>query len=363
MADLSRDTLQGDPQSPDAQADAAHLARAALARDPTTVSAAATLGLLAELRGDLRNARRDFRYAEWLSRRDLPTELWLLEDAVRRADVRGALRHYDIALRTQAGADEILFPVLASASLDPNVAQDLATTLRMGPPWRDEFFTFLANNTSKPPVTADFFEMLGRDHVHIADDARATLIVRLIAAQEQEVAWRYYATIRAGTDRRYSRDPIFTTELTMPTPFDWIAATDAGIAVTIQRGAASGAATFSAVPSVGGPLLRQLQLLPPGRYRIDGTSEGIEQAEAETPYWLLQCVGDGRDLGRVTVPNSAKNGGRFHGEFQVDTGCLVQSLELVARPSSALGGLSGAITRVALSPVGRGSGPERGRQR
>ncbi|OQW43928.1 MAG: hypothetical protein A4S16_05445 [Proteobacteria bacterium SG_bin6] len=354
LAELSRQSLQQAAQSAADQGEAERLARLALRRDPTAVSAVATLGLLAELKGDLVGARRDFSYAERLSRRDLAAELWLIEDAVRREEVPDALRHYDIALRTQAGANEILFPVLVNASLEPAVAQQLAKRLRLRPAWGDEFFGYLANNTSKPQVTVDLFLTLARQHVPVTEAAQSTLLARLIGAHELEAAWRYFTTIRPGLDRTRSRDPAFTANIAVPTPFDWIPAGDAGISVTVQRGASSGAAVFSAVPSVGGNLLQQVQLLPPGRYRIEGISEGIDQAKHEQPYWLLQCIADGRELGRVIVTNSAEQNGHFGGEIEVDRNCNAQSLILVARPSSALGGLSGMITRIELLPLSLG---------
>ncbi|MFV3517295.1 hypothetical protein ACNJD8_22045, partial [Mycobacterium tuberculosis] len=74
------------------------IARQALVQDPTAVAAVATLGINAQLRGDTGPARRIFAYANQLSRRDLRTQLWAIEDAVSRNDIPGVLNNYDIAL-------------------------------------------------------------------------------------------------------------------------------------------------------------------------------------------------------------------------------------------------------------------------
>ena len=348
--DLARVQLQAAPQSTANQDEARRLAVAALLREPTAVSGAATLGLLAELRGDLAQARRDFGFAQRLSRRDLSSELWLIEDAVRRGDVAEALRHYDIALRTQAGATDILYPVLARASVDPAIMPLLGNRLLTRPPWTESFIVFLANATDQPEVVAGLFERLQRRGLAINALAQSTLVGKLLAAKQVDGAWAYYASLHPGAERSRSRDPNFSATADVPTAFDWQASRDAGVSVSIQRGASSGVATFSAAPTVGGTLIQQLQLLPPGRYSLVGRSEGIDQAPEDRPYWLLQCTADGRELGRLILPNSAERGGRFAGEFQIDAACPVQMLMLVARPSTAAAGLSGAITQVQIGP-------------
>lgn len=350
LAGRARQRLQEAPESTDAQHDALSLAKVALLREPTAVSAVATLGLLAELGGDLPAARRRFGYAERLSRRDLPTELWLIEDAVRREDISGALQHYDVALRTQAGSSDILFPVLAKASVDSSVASALGRKLMSRPPWGDMFLVFLANGTADPVATMRFYVDLSRRHLVIPQTARSALVSRLIDSRKVHDAWAYYVTFHPGADPRRSRDPRFTASIETPTAFDWTTSNDPGVTANIQRGAGSGVAAFSAAPTVGGILMQQTQLLPPGRYRIEGVSEGIDQQPDERPYWLLQCSSDGRELGRVEMPNSNEKAGRFAGELNVGADCPVQALMLVARPSTASSGLAGAISYVQLAP-------------
>lgn len=62
---------------------------------------------------------------------------------------------------------------------------------------------------------------------------------------------------------------------------------------------------FSAPTGAAGPLLQQWQVLPPGEYHLAGQSEGVEQTEEARPYWALTCA-NGRELGRLVLPNSAQ---------------------------------------------------------
>src|SRR4051812_41959266 len=136
------------------------LARKALRQDPTAVVAASMLGLNAQFRGDTAAARRLFGYAEGLSRRNLVTQLWGIEDAVGRNDIPAALRHYDIALRTSSRASEVLFPILASATSDHQIRRALTGTLTLRPLWANAFLDYLAANAPDPlSVTALFMEL------------------------------------------------------------------------------------------------------------------------------------------------------------------------------------------------------------
>lgn len=347
---LLSEKLSAPDATPAQRAGADRLARLALRQDPTAVAAVATLGIDAQIRGDTAGARRLFAHAQKLSRRDLRTQLWAIEDAVARGDVAGALRHYDITLRTSPYGPELLFPVLSTAIADPAIRTALIRTLAANPRWTASFVDYVAGNGPDPRTVFSLFTGLQRIGVPVSDQARAVLVDALLKGDFRDEAWRYYATIRPGADRRRSRDPRFVAVLDTPSPLDWAPLDDAGIAASIQRGDTGGIFDFSAPASVGGPMLRQMQLLPPGDYVLQGHSLGIDQPDGARPYWTLTCQ-DGRELGRVELPNSAQAGGNFAGRLRVPAGCPVQYLSLIARSSDAVAGVSGQIDRVQLAPA------------
>lgn len=348
-ARLARKLLTTDAL-PAQRAQSERLARLALSQDATAVPAVVTLGLNAQLRGDMQAARRLFAYAQKLSRRDIETQLWAIEDAVSRNDIPGALRYYDTALRTSPDAPTLMYPILTSAVSDPAIRAALVKTLAGRPLWSQSFTDYVAIKGSDPRSTADLFQKLRHVGVSVSEEAKAATINGLIASGLLEEAWRYYASVRPGANRRTSRDPRFSAGIANPSAFDWTPVSEAGISTSLQRGSQGGVFDFSAPASIGGILLQQMQMLPSGEYRIEGHSLDIDQPPRSQPYWVLTCR-DGRELGRVVVPNSAQENGIFSGRFSVPANCPVQTLALVARPSDSISGSSGQIDQVRLYPA------------
>lgn len=281
---------------------------------------------------------------------EFSTQLWSIETAVSQGDIARALRWYDVALRTKPGISDLLFPVLTQAARDPAIRAQLVQTLARRPLWSDSFISYVATqNTDPQSVSALFTDLRGRN-VTVPAPARAAIVTALLNAGDLSQAWHYYATVQPGADRRRVRDANFAAMPDTPTPFDWTAVNDGSIATSIQRARDGGVFEFSAPASIGGPVLQQVQLLPPGKYRIVGHSSGIEQETRALPYWLLTCRSDGRELGRVMVPNSAQANGVFVGNFAVPAACPAQVLTLFAQQSDAVSGISGQIDRVILGP-------------
>ena len=333
------------------------LAQRSLGEDPTAVRAVATLGLQAQLGGEVGRARRLFAYSEKLSRRNFTTQIWAIEDSVVRGDIAGALRHYDVALRTSTSAADLLFPVLATAIADPAIRLQLISTLSRKPAWGPGFIAWIGGNGTDFQSTARLLIGLRRAGMALPAEATAGAINGLVASKSLEDAWRFYVAMRPGVDRRGSRDPRFTADLSAPSKFDWQPLNDATVVTSIQRGPRGGVFDFAVPPSGGGALLQQMQMLPAGGYRLEGHSSELEQPEVSLPYWVLTCA-EGRELGRIVMRGSAQAKGNFYGQFVVPPGCPVQTLTLIARSSDSIGGVAGQIDYVRLMPARFASEPK-----
>lgn len=335
--------------SPAELAQVTRLAQRAVAEDATSVRGAAALGLVAQIKGDTPAARRSFAYAQKLSRREFQVQLWAIEDAVARNDIPGALHQYDLALRTSRTAPDVLYPVLAGAIEDAAIRQAMVRTLANRPIWAPAFTLYASANSPERAVLA-LFTGLNATGIEVTEEPRARLINRLLSANMTAEAWNFYVQGRPGLRRTVSRDPRFKAQLQIPTLFDWSPVESAGVSAVIQPGEEGGIVDFSAPASVGGVALQQVQVLPAGVYRISGRSMNIDQPDSSRPYWSLSCT-DGREIGRVVLPNSAYGRGAFTGTFRVPSGCPAQRLALVLKPSDSISGTSGQIHSAQLVPV------------
>jgi len=326
------------------------MARLALRQDPTAIDAAAILGLNAQIYGHTSLARRLFAYVQALSRRNLQTQLWAISDAISRNDLSSALIHYDIALRTSPDASSLLFPTLAMALADPTIRTGLARTLARQPSWANAFMGYAVGNAD-PQTMASLFQLVSHFGGIVPDGDSATIINALSGAGKLDQAWAYYASLHPDASPRTSRDPSFENSTQAPSLFDWTPLDDGSISASIQpKDRQNGVLTFAAPPSVGGQVVRQLEMLPVGDYILEGRSEGIIQPDDARPYWSVSCNG-GRELGRVVVPNSAVANGLFRGRITVPADCPIQVLALDVQPSSSVSGITGQIDRALLRPV------------
>lgn len=334
--------------------EAAAIARQALQREPTAVPAVAALGLVAQLQGDISSSARAFSLSERLSRRDIQTQLWAIENSVARGDLRGALKHYDIALRTSQHAPDLLFPVLATAVEDASVRSVIVETLTKRPSWSLLFVDYIASNGPDPIATGALFSDLMRHGFKVSEGANTAVIYGLFSSGSLDKAWAYYAMVRGNVKYTESRDPRFASNIMSPSFFDWMPVNDTGITASIEPGSAGGTFNFTIAPRTSGAVLQQVQILPPGRYILDGHVVFSDAADRDRPYWALECRG-GPELGRLELPStSAEGGARYHGIFVVPAGCPSQTLSLIARAASGFTDVAGRIDEARLYPE-RGS--------
>lgn len=343
---------------PDADdtSEAARLARRALLQDATAVEALTVLGFQAQLRGDDAASDRYFALGTRLSRRELRPQLWAIEEAVNRGNIAGALRRYDVALRTSTEAQGILFPILASALSEPAIRRELLGIMTTEPIWSASFIAFAAASGRDPIATAQFFRERRRTGLPVGEPEGAAIVNSLFRAGRFDEAWSEYTLLRPGANAAASRDPGFGMVTQLRTPFDWNTADNTVLSSAILETKEGGVLDFSVPSSVGGTVVSQVQMLPPGAYRLQGRSAGLDQPERSRPYWLLSCYG-GQELGRVPLPNSVQRQEAFAGSFTVPAKCPVQTLSLVVRSTQDINGVSGQVRAARLAPARRGEAP------
>lgn len=308
------------------------LAREVLQRDPTNVVALRTMGLASQAAGRTKDGARQLVLAEKLTRRDLPSQFYAIEDAVARNDLVGALRHYDIAMRVNRESWPILMPVLVAATSNAEVIPPLAAQLAKRPQWADVFLAeLLLKGTSAPNalLLTNRLSTLGQP---VSKDILSGVYSNLVTQK----SWPLLAERALALRRRYGERTALVTDgdfnhLGALRPIDWTISSDGNAAVQSGPGKSSGPVlAFSLTPGLETELARQVLVLSPGSYVISARTGTLDGAQAALAYFRMDCA-DGGGQRLLDRQNAVRSSQTISATFNVPQGCGGQWLQIRAK--------------------------------
>ena len=326
---------------------AEELARQSLRRSPVSAAGATMLATARDLAGDTSTARRLMDYSESVSRRDLPTQLWFVEDAVRRNDIPLALHHYDIALRSSVVAKPLLFPVLIQATAQPAVVDGLIDTLAARPLWAESFLDQVSHDGPDLGGVGRLLVGLARRGYTPPEAAAALATARMVDAARYDLAWQVYVASHPRAMRGAVRDPNFVRAGVDEGPFDWALVPAEGVVAEPRRYGTQDGLSYAVATGAGGVAARQLLLASKGTYRLTGRA--FAQLAGSAPAQLrLRCAGSGAAIATIVAP--AKDAG-FASRIVIPSACPAQWLELWVDGGENPAGAAGAIGDVRVLPM------------
>jgi hypothetical protein len=292
----------------EAQGKARALALSALQRSLLSAKAARSLAVLEATGNDQGATARYARYAHAMSRRDLATELLMIEECVRRNDVAGAIRHYDIALRTSPKADSLLLPILVHAAEHDEVMKQLLPVLSRAPAWRERFLWALLSEGTDPSSISTVVLRFADPNEDTGAGMIRTLLSRLVNERRYALAFSSYRRLTDSDgsvliDGDFERRPRFA-------PIEWQLSVETDLGAYLENASGGGHALFvRSDDGRGGVLARQLIGLGSGSYRLTAQIGGISGPSSDPPYISLRCAdGDQRELARVAFVSGARSG-------------------------------------------------------
>lgn len=334
----------------------AHALRA-LQRQPIQPAAARLLSVSASGRGQEARAARLLAYAEAMSRRDLQTQLLLIQFNVDRGDVATALLHYDRAMRTSSASWAVLFPILDKAADLPGVGSRMAVFLARRPPWTRPFLEQYVPHSQSVSTLYAFARQLRLDRPASSDPAMLQLIEKRLV---ELAAFRPAALLYA---RAHGMPPVATVPLRNGAfeqpggwdPFDWNLADDPDLSAIRQPSPAGGgmALFLTAGNGRGGDVAVQLLMLPAGRYRIGARVGDVGGDRLAFPQMILRCVSDGRELLHQVFPAAPDKGQRWAMDVVIPPNCPAEQLVLQARSPFDTQQTVPWIDDIAIHPEGR----------
>lgn len=223
----------------------------ALVQDPLSAPALRQLAFTRQLQnkpsGDI------WEKASALGWRDAPTQFWAFRQGMLGGQLAIAALRGDALLRTEPGDTQFL-TLFRAAAKNPAMAREIASRIRMNPPWRPTFFAL--PSTAAAPEVAGSLAVL----IQMAKEKEATradakgLISYFLAGSQWAKAVQVYSLV---VPRRGSADLILddggfdrTAEdyALQSTPFDW---------QTVK----------------GGPVSSNIETFPPSRLVLDSSGE------------------------------------------------------------------------------------------
>lgn len=328
--------------------DVRRLIDVALARDVTDPTSIEFKSLQSGADGNHRREARLFSLSDRVSRRSLPTRLWLIQHAVDRGDLVGALKNFNIALRTSTDAPAVLFPVLARASNDPTLAMPIAQLLDQPSDWRLPFLHYaITDGDAAAGIAAIVLRIRNRTWM-TENEFDGALVAELVTeglfTQASAVQDSFHPVPARNA---LVRDSSFA-DSTTRYPFGWLFEQKGDIGAERSRIAGRTALTYQSLPGGVGPVGTQLLLLQPGSYRLKIRTASPPTDLTAPPLWTLTCAGDqGAQIALLNQPPARDS--EASADFTVKPECVAQYLVLYLRESDVPAGQTGAISAVSIT--------------
>lgn len=331
------------------------MARQSLSRSALNPVALRLIGTAASVGGGFKAGRAAMGAANRLSRRELMSQLWLIEDAVQRDDVAEALSHYDQALRIEPGSQQLLFPVLTAALEDRQLWAAFTPYVQRPTPWLGDFARHAIRTTKKPVELAEFFRSAGglpRDPIFAS--LEGDLLKRLLAEGAFQSAKRYFISL-PGANPAILATASFN-EMTIDNrfiPFSWEIHSPEGMSSGFLRTEDGRAVELRSVlgTAMSGVIARKLVYVEPGDYRLRVAQRSSLPSEGASVRWELRC---GRSANAIFSIDVALDEAltRRDARVRIPGGCDAAALRMIASAGIAMDGIEVIISSVELARLG-----------
>ena len=273
-----------------------------------------------------------------LSRRDVGTQLLLIEQNVQADDIKSALRHYNYALTTDETSWAILFPILSAAIEDPPINREFSNYIQSAQPWLGAFIRFklekddasnalvtAANTTSVKPGNADFDDLkqyLFEQSVRNGDFSGARAFYNKYRVGAPDLL-QSTAFTRVSVDSRSSKLHWQLSELPYILPI-----------IDGEPGASQLGLTVSGSTGARGTVATKLLMLAPASYRIEVDYGDVDFTPSSFATWTLRCTGV-KDAPVIWTETFTKADG-LRATVSIPDRCEAQTLALSMTASPAM---------------------------
>jgi hypothetical protein len=308
--------------------------------------------------GQVRAARQLALVASKVSRRELGAHVFLIEDYVARDDVQGALRHYDLALRSSSGSRAILTPVLIRAMEDEQINAALSQYVKKQPDWLYPFLQQAIVESRDPSTVARLVERSGGwPSATVFQNLQSVLLTELAAKGQYASVKRHYLLSNNG-DPTLLNSPAITEKSVSKQQgaLAWVSTGSAvsGFEVVAEPGHPV-ALLFFAGSGARETVSRKLLFVSPGTHRLSVEFGRVVLSSGSGFKWSATCldVNSGETIWQSEVLRP-KADDLFTATFNVPANCHTQALEVEMIGGDGQTGTEVVVKSVTLSNVSGG---------
>lgn len=320
--------VQSGPQS------AIGFARRAILSDPISALPISLLGRSQLYAGQLQEAHKTFEIAGQMGWRDGMTQIYWLDQALLAGDVKVASERLDALLR-QAPGEENRDKFIAFVAATPEGRSAMAERLKLAPPWAQTIVTTLADvPVDQLLLRLDIMQRTGKGVWDCpATQTMTQQFIKLEMFEQAQVAWRLNCDSSGSLvyDGGFSHLDL----LKSASAFDWRISNrgDADIVLTSDPSGNPSLALEVTAP-VTLPIIQQLVILKPGRYRLMWKTPNTAPAKSRALQVSLDCAANlGRAVGGTAVTGKP---GVWMQDFTVDRACQAQRLVFWLAPRTPI---------------------------
>lgn len=311
-------------------------------KEPLAIEPLLARAVAAQSAGDVARAERLFRLAEARQGRSLPPHFFLADLYLRTGRAADGLREVANFTRLSPNGVSSGAPYIAQYARNRANWPEMRSIFRSQPELAGPVLSALAQDSTNAPA---ILALADPAHRNADSPWLRPLLGAMIGAGQYREARSLWAGIANGgrIPSELLHDPQFTDNRSPP-PFNWeLTQSPVGLA---ERGRGAGLHVIF-YGSQGGPLVRQLLILPPGNYRFRVRVVGAI-ADPRALSWAVRCDPASSPLAALPLRAPAV----LAVTFAVPVGCAAQWLELDGRAQDISGRSDIVISDLALTGGG-----------
>lgn len=309
-------------------AEIADLAMRSLRQQALNPNALKVLGFVKDANGESSNASQLIRMSAIQSRRNLGTQLWLIEESISNDKIDAALRQYHLALVTAPESKDILFPILKVAVLNPEVQKELLPYVNSNSNWMEQFFVSVLDDDT----TADAIANIIIDSNGLDDDGgeyhRVVMKKLFTALLKNGSVEKIKQLLKTLPDAPAN---ILTSSALTQENFEglgWVFEAKPSLGSDLVPFNDSAKMLAFASPGQAGVVATKPLILRNGKYTLRSSHVSIQANTNFKAKWIVRCGGVG---GAKTILDEniiINNPSQFYESFIVDSSCPIQFLNL-----------------------------------